>query len=88
MYPSRAAAHSALGDPSQYILKVVGLEEYMYGSEILYNYETVRGCLRNLHDLELSLVRRPTPSDTVAQQIFEGAERYKVQMRVHIGFFQ
>lgn len=60
-FETRAEAIRILGDPSQNMLKFVGFDEYIHGTETLYCYETIRASLRNRASVDLCLIQRPIP---------------------------
>ena len=46
-------------DFDNWVLKVVGFEEYIYGQRKIVDYEAVRNAVRNEDDVEFALVKRP-----------------------------
>jgi hypothetical protein len=44
---------------SEYVLKGLTLHEYMDGDDLMYNYETIRSCLRRRTPVQLKLVPYP-----------------------------
>jgi hypothetical protein len=51
------------GDENSYVLKALGLKDYMEGDKVLFDYEYVRRCIHDSVPVTLSLVPRPAPTE-------------------------
>jgi hypothetical protein len=53
---------------SEYVLKVIGLNEYLEGCKALSSYEYVRSCVRNAVNCEFFMIAKPPPIEFSAQE--------------------
>jgi len=66
-----------LGPESEFVLKAVGLNDFMTGDRVLFEYEYVRHCVRDGVELKLALVQRPKTLEPPKSDIDLPAEYMK-----------
>eukprot|EP00457_Paulinella_chromatophora_P000957 gb/GEZN01000959.1/.p1 GENE.gb/GEZN01000959.1/~~gb/GEZN01000959.1/.p1 ORF type:complete len:1100 (-),score=179.27 gb/GEZN01000959.1/:106-3405(-) len=62
---SKCGKAEGLGDKTTYVLKAEGHQDFMTGTNFLWDYEHVRVSMRDGKPIRLSLVRRPEPTEHI-----------------------
>eukprot|EP00808_Paulinella_micropora_P029692 g29303.t1 len=77
---SKCGKAEGLGDKSNYVLKAEGHQDFMSGSNFLWDYEYVRVKLREGKPIRLTLVKRPDPHDNTEAKV-DLVEKYTEQVQ-------